>query len=35
MDRGRRAMPVQNKQCNERYVKMCQDRHRNKVNIAV
>lgn len=28
MDRGRRAMPVQNKACHERHVKKCQDNHR-------
>lgn len=31
MDRGRRAMPVQNKACNQRYIKKCQERHRQKV----
>ena len=32
MDRGRRAMPVQNKACNQRYIKRCQERHRQKVS---
>ena len=31
MDRGRKAMPVQNKACNQRYLKRCQERHRQKV----
>ena len=31
MDRGRKAMPIQNKQCHERYVKHCQSMHRAKV----
>ena len=32
MDRGRKAMPVQNKACNARYVKSCQEMHRKKVS---
>jgi len=31
MDRGRKAMPVQNKACMERYRKKCQERHRQKL----
>ncbi|CBN76673.1 conserved unknown protein [Ectocarpus siliculosus] len=31
MDRGRRAMPVQNKACYERHVKKCQDNHRDRL----
>ncbi|CAN0408644.1 unnamed protein product, partial [Ectocarpus sp. 13 AM-2016] len=31
MDRGRRAMPVQNKACYERHVKKCQDNHRERL----
>ncbi|GMH61713.1 hypothetical protein TrRE_jg4985 [Triparma retinervis] len=31
MDRGRKAMPVQNKQCHERYVKKCQSMHRERL----
>ena len=31
MDRGRRAMPVQNKAYNQRYIKRCQEMHRQKV----
>lgn len=31
MDRGRKAMPVQNKACMERYVKKCQERHKAKL----
>mmetsp|Transcript_22183 Transcript_22183/g.33071 ORF Transcript_22183/g.33071 Transcript_22183/m.33071 type:complete len:95 (-) Transcript_22183:45-329(-) len=31
MDRGRKAMPVQNKACMKKYVKRCQDRHRQKL----
>lgn len=31
MDRGRRAMPVQNKACHERHVKKCQDNHRQRL----
>jgi hypothetical protein len=33
MDRGRKAMPVQNKQCHERYVKKCQMMHKMKVRV--
>lgn len=32
MDRGRKALPVQNKACNQRYIKRCQERHRQKVS---
>lgn len=31
MDRGRKAMPVQNKLCNQRNIKRCQEMHRQKV----
>lgn len=31
MDRGRKAMPVQNKACMERHVQRCQERHKQKV----
>ncbi|GFH51493.1 hypothetical protein CTEN210_07969 [Chaetoceros tenuissimus] len=31
MDRGRKALPVQNKACNQRYIKRCQERHRQKL----
>lgn len=31
MDRGRKALPVQNKACHQRYVQRCQERHRQKV----
>lgn len=31
MDRGRKAMPVGNKACYNRHVKMCQDRHKKKM----
>jgi hypothetical protein len=31
MDRGRKAMPVQNKACMDRYVQRCQERHEQKV----
>lgn len=31
MDRGRRAMPVQNKACYERHVQKCQDNHRQRL----
>ena len=31
MDRGRKAMPVQNKACMDRYVQRCQERHKQKV----
>ena len=31
MDRGRKAMPVQNKACMERYIQKCQERHKQKV----
>ncbi|CAM9266611.1 unnamed protein product [Choristocarpus tenellus] len=31
MDRGRRAIPVANKACHERYVQKCQDHHRQKL----
>ena len=31
MDRGRKAMPVQNKACYERHIKKCQERHKQKV----
>jgi hypothetical protein len=32
MDRGRKAMPVQNKACMERYIQKCQERHKQKVS---
>eukprot|EP01082_Thalassiosira_pseudonana_P003442 g3271.t1 g3271 contig12:1750467-1751176(-) len=31
MDRGRKAMPVQNKACMDRYVQRCQERHEQKL----
>lgn len=31
MDRGRKAMPVQNKACMERHVQRCQERHQQKL----
>lgn len=31
MDRGRKAMPMGNKQCYARHVKMCQDKHKEKL----
>mmetsp|Transcript_11971 Transcript_11971/g.21212 ORF Transcript_11971/g.21212 Transcript_11971/m.21212 type:complete len:174 (+) Transcript_11971:117-638(+) len=31
MDRGRKAMPVGNKQCYQRHVQMCQDKHKQKL----
>ncbi|KAL7511456.1 hypothetical protein ACHAXN_009533 [Cyclotella atomus] len=31
MDRGRKAMPVQNKACMERYIQKCQERHKQKL----
>mmetsp|Transcript_13225 Transcript_13225/g.24833 ORF Transcript_13225/g.24833 Transcript_13225/m.24833 type:complete len:187 (+) Transcript_13225:155-715(+) len=31
MDRGRRAMPVQNKACNQRFIQRCQERHKQKL----
>lgn len=31
MDRGRRAMPVQNKACYQRHIKKCQDNHRERL----
>ncbi|GMI55514.1 hypothetical protein ScalyP_jg7841 [Parmales sp. scaly parma] len=31
MDRGRKAMPVQNKACNARYIKTCQEMHKKKL----
>eukprot|EP00985_Skeletonema_marinoi_P019423 scaffold11135_cov128-Skeletonema_marinoi.AAC.3 len=31
MDRGRKAMPVQNKACMERHVQRCQERHKQKL----
>mmetsp|Transcript_3885 Transcript_3885/g.8666 ORF Transcript_3885/g.8666 Transcript_3885/m.8666 type:complete len:183 (-) Transcript_3885:2097-2645(-) len=31
MDRGRKAMPVQNKACMERYIQRCQERHKQKL----
>ncbi|CAM9321261.1 unnamed protein product, partial [Ascophyllum nodosum] len=31
MDRGRRAMPVQNKPCYDRHVQKCQDNHRQRL----
>eukprot|EP00953_Heterococcus_sp_UTEX-ZZ885_P008520 5105-Heterococcus_DN1.PRE.9 len=31
MDRGRRAMPMGNKACNERHVRKCQDLHRQQL----
>lgn len=31
MDRGRKAMPVQNKACMARHLKKCQDRHKQKL----
>ena len=34
MDRGRKAMPVQNKACMERYIKRCQERHRQKASAS-
>jgi phage terminase large subunit-like protein len=33
MDRGRKAMPVQNKACMERYIRKCQKRHQQKVRV--
>jgi hypothetical protein len=30
-DRGRRAMPMGNKACNERHVRKCQDLHRQQL----
>lgn len=33
MDRGRKAMPVQNKACMERHVQRCQERHKQKVRL--
>ena len=35
MDRGRKAMPIQNKACYERHVKKCQDRHKQKVRFIL
>ncbi len=35
MDRGRKAMPVQNKACMERYIRKCQKRHQQKVTTRV
>ena len=35
MDRGRKAMPVQNKACMERYIQKCQERHKQKVRPSV
>lgn len=32
MDRGRKAMPVQNKACMARHIRRCQERHRQKVS---